>query len=60
MMSSNEALIYVLILSLIVGLFSGWIVQKNGYSFKTYFVTGFIASCGVLGIVFKLIMDYLN
>gem|GEM_PF-2966086 len=59
-MTGNEALVYVLVLSLGVGLFSGWIVQRNGYSFKTYFVSGFIASCGVLGIVFKLIMDYLN
>lgn len=59
-MTGNEAILYVLVLSLGIGLFSGWIVQKNGYSFKTYFVSGFIAACGVLGIVFKLIMDYLN
>ncbi|NOQ74976.1 MAG: hypothetical protein GQ574_23385 [Crocinitomix sp.] len=59
-MSGLEAIIYVVSISLVVGLLSGWMVQKKGYSFKQYFVSGFIASCGILGIVFKIIMDYLN
>jgi len=59
-MTGQTALIYVVSISLVIGLISGWMVKKNGYSFKQYFVTGFIASCGILGIVFKIIMDYLN
>ncbi len=59
-MSGVEAAIYVVTLSLGIGLLSGWLVQKKGYSFKQYFVSGFIASCGILGIIFKIIMDYLN
>lgn len=59
-MTGSDALFYVIVLSLIIGLLSGWIVQRKGYSFKTYFVSGFIASCGILGIVFKIIMEYLN
>lgn len=58
-MSATTAIILVTALSLIIGLFSGWIVQRNGYSFGQYFVTGFIASAGILGIVFKILMDYL-
>lgn len=58
-MTSFEALIYVVGLSLIVGLVSGWLVRRKGYSFLQYFVTGFIASCGILGIIFKIILDYI-
>ncbi len=59
-MSGMEAFVYVISISLAVGLLTGLIVRKWGYSFNRYFVTGFIASCGVLGIVFKIIRDYLN
>lgn len=58
-MSAVAALIYVVSISLVVGLLSGLLVRRKGYSFAQYFVTGFIASCGILGIVFKIIMDYL-
>ncbi len=59
-MSGLTAIIYVVSISLVIGLISGWMVQKKGYSFKQYFVSGFIASCGILGIIFKIIMDYIN
>ncbi len=59
-MSGLTAIVYVVSISLVIGLISGWMVQKKGYSFKQYFVSGFIASCGILGIIFKIIMDYIN
>ena len=59
-MSGLTAITYVVSISLVIGLISGWMVQKKGYSFKQYFVSGFIASCGILGIIFKIIMDYIN
>jgi len=58
-MTATAAFIYVISLSLVVGLVSGLLVRKWGYSFGQYFVTGFFASCGILGIIFKIIMDYL-
>ena len=58
-MTAITAFIYVVCLSLLVGLATGFIVRKWGYSFKQYFVAGFFASCGILGIIFKIIMDYL-
>jgi hypothetical protein len=58
-MSGFEALMYVISISFVIGLVSGLMVRKKGYSFGQYFVAGFIASCGILGIVFKIIMDYL-
>jgi len=59
-MSGVSAVIYVVILSLLIGFISGYMVRRKGYSFKQYFVSGFIASCGILGIIFKILMDYLN
>lgn len=58
-MTATEAFIYVISLALVIGLLTGWLVQKKGYSFSRYFVTGFIAACGILGIIFKILMDYL-
>jgi len=59
-MSVATAIISVVSISLLVGLISGYMVQRKGYSFKQYFVTGFIASCGISGIIVKIIMDYLK
>ncbi len=58
-MSGTEAVIYVLCISLVIAVITGFMVRRKGYSFLHYFVTGFIASCGVLGIAFKIISDYL-
>ena len=58
-MTGNEAIFYVLTLSLLIGLITGWIVKRNGYSFWYYAVSSFIAGCGILGIIFKILMDYL-
>lgn len=58
-MTGGEAALYTVIISAVVGLISGWLVQKKGYSFVNYFVTGFIASCGILAIIYKLISEYL-
>ena len=57
-MTAGEAVFYVIVISFLVGLVTGWIVRKNGYSFWYYAVSSFIASCGILGIIFKIIMDY--
>ncbi|MCG8578120.1 MAG: hypothetical protein MI810_24785 [Flavobacteriales bacterium] len=57
-MSGKEAFIWVLGISLLIGLLSGLLVKRSGYSFWRYFVTGFIASCGILGIAYNLLRDY--
>lgn len=57
-MTGMTALIYVISISLIAGTISGLIVRRWGYSFSRYFITGFLASCGILGVVFKIIRDY--
>lgn len=58
-MSPSTAFIIDLVGALIIGLFAGLILRKQGYSFKRYFVTGFLAGAGILGIALKIIMDYL-
>jgi uncharacterized membrane protein len=58
-MSGLNAFLIVITLSLITGLISGLVVRKWGYSFGRYFVTGFIAASGVLGIIYKILIDYL-
>ena len=58
-MTNFQAIAIVISLALLIGLVSGKMVQKKGYSFGYYFVTGFIASCGILGIIVKIIKDYL-
>ena len=59
-MTGVEAIIYVLIMALVISLIAGFRVRKKGYSFNYYFVSTFIAACGILGIIFKILMDYLN
>ncbi len=58
-MTGGEAFLYTLLIATAVGLISGWILQQKGYSFANYFVTSFIATCGILAIVYKLISEYL-
>ncbi|MGB1104067.1 MAG: hypothetical protein ACPG21_10620 [Crocinitomicaceae bacterium] len=58
-MSIGLAATYVLTVSLLIGLFTGYFLQRRGYSFWRYFVSGFIAACGILVIIFKILLDYL-
>lgn len=58
-MTIGEAATYIIVLSLITGLVAGMIVKKRGYSFWYYAISGFMASCGILVIIFKILMDYL-
>jgi hypothetical protein len=46
-------------LSFLIALFSGFYGQKQGYSFWRQFITGFIASSGIITIIYKLVKDYL-
>lgn len=57
-MSGWEAILYVVIISTVIALFAGFTLRKKGYTFAYYFISVFIASVGILGIVFKIIMDY--
>lgn len=54
-----ETFFYTACASLAIALFSGFYGQKNGYSFWRQFITGFIASLGILSLCVKLIKDYL-
>lgn len=58
-MSPTTAFIIDISGALLIGLIAGLILQKQGYSFTRYFVTGFLAGAGILGIALKIIMDYL-
>ncbi len=58
-MSPTTAFIIDISGALIIGLIAGLILQKQGYSFSRYFVTGFLDGAGILGIALKIIMDYL-
>ncbi|MEX1002639.1 MAG: hypothetical protein WDZ35_11035 [Crocinitomicaceae bacterium] len=58
-MSGSQAVLIVLFGGLFLGLITGLIVRQNGYSFKRYFITGFLAGAGILGIIVKIIRDYL-
>jgi len=53
-------MVYTIIgLSLLIATFSGFWGTKNGYSFWRQFVTGFIASTGIIALIYKLVKDYL-
>ena len=58
-MTGTESFLVVIIGGLLIGLFAGLILRKEGYSFKRYFVTGFLAGAGILGIIIKILKDYL-
>jgi hypothetical protein len=49
---------YVLSGSFCIALFSGFYGQKLGYSFWRQFITGFIASAGIISLIYKLVKDY--
>jgi len=50
---------YIIGASLLIATFSGFWGTKNGYSFWRQFITGFIASFGIIALVYKLVKDYL-
>jgi len=54
-----ESFLYTAAAALAIAVFSGFYGQKNGYSFWRQFITGFIASLGILLLCVKLIQDYL-
>ncbi|MBD3638181.1 MAG: hypothetical protein HUJ25_12585 [Crocinitomicaceae bacterium] len=58
-MNATDGILIVLSGGLAIGLFTGLIVRKSGYSFGRYFVTGFLMGAGILGIILKILMDYL-
>ncbi|WP_066755799.1 hypothetical protein [Crocinitomix algicola] len=59
-MSGTEAIIYTLLIASVISTIAGLVLRKRGYTFGYYFISTFIAACGILGIIFKIIMDYIN
>lgn len=45
-------------LSVLFALINGFIGQRKGYSFLRQFITGLIASAGILTLIYNLIKDY--
>lgn len=58
-MNPNTATIITLGGGLLIGIITGLIVKRQGYSFLQYSITGFLAGAGILGIILKIINDYL-
>ena len=58
-MSGTTSFLIVVLGGLLIGLITGLIVKRNGYSFIRYFVTGTIAGSGILAIIIKIVQDYL-
>lgn len=54
-----ETFLWTSLAALSIALVSGLYGQKNGYSFWRQFITGFIASLGILSLIVKLVRDYL-
>lgn len=50
--------IILIICAVSIATFSGFYGQRSGYSFWRQFITGLIASYGILSIVLKLITEY--
>jgi len=57
--SQTTALLIVFFGGLLVGLITALLVRKGGYSFGRYFVTGFLMGAGILGIIMKILLDYI-
>lgn len=51
--------LWIAFASLIIALISGVYGQRNGFSFWRQFITGFIASIGILSLMVKLVKEYL-
>lgn len=58
-MDRTVGFLIILIGGLLIGLITALIVRKDGYSFWRYFVTGFLMGAGLLGIILKIIGDYM-
>jgi hypothetical protein len=50
---------YIIGASVLIAIFSGFYGQKLGYSFWRQFITGFIASFGIIALIYKLVKEYL-
>ena len=50
---------FIFIGGLMVGFITALVVRKNGYSFWRYFATGTIMGAGIIGLVMKIVRDYL-
>jgi hypothetical protein len=59
-MSTAENVYLILGLSLLISFLAAKKLSASGYSFWYYFIAVFIASCGVLGIIFKIVIDNLK
>lgn len=58
-MTGFESFLIIVTGGAVIGLMAGLILRKQGYSFVRYFVTGFLAGSGILGIIVKIVRDYL-
>jgi hypothetical protein len=58
-MNPNTATIITLSGGLFIGIVTGLILKRQGYSFLKYSITGFLAGAGILGVILKIINDYL-
>lgn len=58
-MSTAVGMLVIIGGGILIGLITGLSVRKNGYSFKGYFVGGFLMGAGILGIILKIISDYI-
>jgi hypothetical protein len=58
-MSTSETVYLILGLSFVISIVAAKKLTSKGYSFGHYFIASFIAACGVLGIIFKIVNDYL-
>ncbi|MFT4601534.1 MAG: hypothetical protein ACI857_001715 [Arenicella sp.] len=58
-MSNGLSIVVIVGGGILIGIIAALILRKQGYSFVRYFVTGFLAGCGILGIIVKILRDYL-
>jgi hypothetical protein len=49
----------VLIGGFLIGAFASLVLKKQGYSPVRSFVTGFLAGTGILGVIVKIVSDYI-
>ncbi|MEO9532126.1 MAG: hypothetical protein ABJG68_06630 [Crocinitomicaceae bacterium] len=58
-MSFTLKISIVLIGGLIIGLIAVFSLKPQGYSPLRSFVTGFLAGTGILGVIVKIVSDYI-